>query len=126
MSQPVFQDWQTVTIGKKKPTTSFMADSTMKKPGGGGNSTQTAGGTVTTRKYKEDEFGMPITKGLKKGFGAHMAQVRTAKGLSQKDLASKIGEKIQVVKDYESEKVVNVNQTIIRKIEKHIGSLSIK
>jgi putative transcription factor len=125
MSQPVFQDWQTVTIGKKKPTTSVMGDSTMKKPGTGGNSTLTAGGTVTVRKYKEDEFGMPITKGLKKGFGANMAQVRTSKGLSQKDLASKIGEKIQVVKDYESEKVVNVNQTIIRKMEKHIGSLKV-
>jgi len=127
------QDWQTVTIGRKKTITTVnqalaagVAVETLKKPGTGNNSTTTNAGTVTLAKYKEDEFGIPITKGLKKGFGSNMARVRTAKGLTQKDLASRIGEKVQVIKDYETEKVTNVNQSIIRKIEKQIGSLTTK
>ena len=47
-------------------------------------------------------------------------QGRTAKGWSQKDLATKINEKTQVINEYESGKVTPNNQ-ILGKIEKKIG-----
>jgi putative transcription factor len=117
-----FQDWKTVTIGKNKGASnggSVLPVSIQR------NIDSNSGKIpVSNKKYKEDEFGIPVKNGLKKGFGTRMAQARTAKGLTQKDLASRIGEKVQVVKDYESEKVINVNQGIIRKMEKYIGPLS--
>jgi len=115
------QDWTPVVIGKRKPNGSVPSTHRVPSAGGGGGAEIIAG-----RKYKEDEFGMPITKGLKKGFGKLIEQARAAKGMTQKDLAVKIGEKVQVIKDYETESVVNVNHNVIKKMEKHLGVLSTK
>ena len=118
------QDWEPVVFRKKGTS------STKNTKGQGGIPTTIAkksgGGTNRhnmERKYKEDEDGMPITKGLPKGFSHNMQQARQAKGLKQKELAQKIGERVQVVQDYELGKVTNVNQNILRKIEKHLGKL---
>ena len=43
---------------------------------------------------------------------------RQAKGWSQKELATKICEKPQIVNEYESSKAVNPNQAILGKIER--------
>jgi len=118
------QDWTPVTIGKRKADPSIVPSrlpGTTTTMGRGGT-----GNVIAGRKYKEDEFGMPITKGLKKGFGKVIEQARAAKGLTQKELAVKIGEKIQVVKDYETESVLNVNHAVIKKMEKFLGPLSTK
>jgi len=52
--------------------------------------------------------------------GKLIQQGRQAKGLSQKDLATKINEKPQVVTDYEAGRGIP-NQTILGKIERAIG-----
>lgn len=48
-------------------------------------------------------------------------QARQAKGLTQKDLATKINEKPTVVNEYESGKAVNPNQQILMKMERVLG-----
>lgn len=109
------QDWKPVILHKKESTAPVAPH----PPSAYG----ATGKPIQERKYKEDEFGMPITKGLHKGFGKKMQQARQQKGWSQKELAQKIGEKVQVVQEYEQEKVLNVNNGIIKKIERHLGSL---
>ena len=52
--------------------------------------------------------------------GKIIQQGRQAKGLSQKDLATKINEKPQVITDYEAGRGIP-NNVIIGKIEKVIG-----
>ncbi|XP_013417324.1 endothelial differentiation-related factor 1 [Lingula anatina] len=47
-------------------------------------------------------------------------QARQAKGLTQKDLATKINEKQQVVNEYESGKAIP-NQQVISKLERALG-----
>ncbi|XP_003385949.1 PREDICTED: endothelial differentiation-related factor 1-like [Amphimedon queenslandica] len=53
-------------------------------------------------------------------FGRTLQQARTAKGMTQKDLATKINEKPQVVNDYESGRAIP-NQAIIGKLERAVG-----
>lgn len=48
-------------------------------------------------------------------------QARQAKGLTQKDLATKINEKPQVVNEYEAGKAINPNQQILMKLERALG-----
>lgn len=48
-------------------------------------------------------------------------QARQAKGLTQKDLATKINEKPSVVNDYEGGKALNPNQQILMKLERALG-----
>jgi putative transcription factor len=48
-------------------------------------------------------------------------QARQAKGLTQKDLATKINEKPQVVNEYESGKALNPNQQTLMKLERALG-----
>lgn len=48
-------------------------------------------------------------------------QGRQAKGLTQKDLATKINEKQTVVNEYEAGKAVNPNQQILAKMERALG-----
>jgi putative transcription factor len=52
--------------------------------------------------------------------GKLMQQGRQQKGLTQKDLATKICEKIQVVNEYESGKAIP-NQQVLGKIERALG-----
>ena len=110
------QDWKNVVIRKKhnKQAKTGMPAGSIRKAATNKNQ---------SRKYKEDEFGMPITKGLPKGFGKRMQQARSAKKWTQKELAVKIGERVQIVKDYETEHVTNVNSAIVQKLEKHLGKL---
>jgi ribosome-binding protein aMBF1 (putative translation factor) len=110
------QDWKTIVLNNKSTssTTSSTTPHVNPRPGPTG---------VTERKYKEDEFGMPISKGLPEGFGKRMQQARTTKNLTQDQLAKLISERVQVVKDYESGKVLNVKQSVIAKLEKHLGKI---
>jgi ribosome-binding protein aMBF1 (putative translation factor) len=107
------QDWKPVIL-HKKPTAAPQKKPPTSHTGPTGN---------MERKYKEDEFGMPITKGLPEGFGKRMQQARTAKKITQDRLAQLISERVQVVKEYESGKVANVKQSTITKLEKHLGKL---
>jgi ribosome-binding protein aMBF1 (putative translation factor) len=100
------QDWKTVVFKKTK-----KLNFTTKKQNHYQNT------------HKEDAYGMPVTKGLPKGFGKKLQQARSAKGLTQKELAAKVGERVQLIKDYETEKVFMVNNCVIQKLERHLGKL---
>ncbi len=53
--------------------------------------------------------------------GKAIASGRMEKKLTQKELATKINEKPQIVNEYESGKAVNPNQQILAKMERVLG-----
>lgn len=114
------QDWKPVVFHKKKSNTTHTATQSAQNSKFVQRVPHKSNSQVE-RTYKEDEDGVPITKGLKKGFGRKMQQARQEKGWTQKELAHKIGERLQVVQDYEQERVINANNKVIRKIEKYLG-----
>ena len=63
-----------------------------------------------SEELKHDKVSMAVGQLIQKG--------RQAKGWSQKELATKICEKPQVINEYESSKAVNPNQAILGKIER--------
>jgi len=90
---------------------------TESKYGGGGNrqhgtSLNTARLDAETEELKHDKVSMDVGKLIQKG--------RQAKEMTQKDLATKICEKPQVVTEYESGKAVP-NQAILGKLERALG-----
>jgi len=90
------------------------AVATESKYGGGGNrqhgtSLNTAKLDAETEELKHDKVSMDVGKLIQKG--------RQAKEMTQKDLATKICEKPQVVTEYESGKAVP-NQAILGKLER--------
>lgn len=123
-------DWNTVTIlrGKQaKPGAAKSAGAvnaarrrgeavnTEKKFGAGGNTSgathlNTAKLDAESEELKHKQIDLSVGKWIQKG--------RQAKEMSQKDLATKICEKIQVVTEYESGKAVNPNPQILGKMER--------
>lgn len=53
-------------------------------------------------------------------FGRTLQQARMAKEMTQKELATKINEKPQIVNDYEAGRAIP-NQTVINKLERAVG-----
>lgn len=70
------------------------------------------------RKIEEEEVGA-VTK-VNLSVAKAIQQARTAKGLNQKDFATKINEKSTVVNEYESGKAIP-NQQILGKMERVLG-----
>lgn len=125
-------DWDTVTVLRKRaPKASAMktetavnqarrqgvAVDTSQKFGAGTNkqhvtTKNTAKLDRETDELKHDKVPLDIGKIIQQG--------RNAKGLSQKDLATKICEKPQIVNDYEAGRGIP-NNLILGKIERVIG-----
>ncbi|KAJ8948349.1 hypothetical protein NQ318_019334 [Aromia moschata] len=125
-------DWDTVTILKKRaPKASQMkseqavnaarrqgvAVDTQLKWGAGSNkqhvtTKNTAKLDRETEELKHETITLDVGKLIQQG--------RQSKGLSQKDLATKINEKPQVITDYEAGRGIP-NNVIIGKIERVIG-----
>jgi len=87
------------------------------KYGGGGNrqhgtSLNTAKLDAETEELKHEKVSMDVGKLIQKG--------RQAKEMTQKDLATKINEKPQVVTEYECGKAVP-NQQVLAKLERALG-----
>lgn len=74
---------------------------------------------MSTRKLEEADDVVKIVK-VDKELSKAIMQARMAKKLTQKDLATAINEKPQVVAEYESGKAIP-NPQIITKLEKHLG-----
>ncbi|XP_066256089.1 endothelial differentiation-related factor 1 homolog [Euwallacea similis] len=126
-------DWDTVTVLKKKtPKASTMktekavnaarrqgiAVDTQLKWGAGSNkqhvtTKNTAKLDRETEELKHDTISLDVGKIIQQG--------RQLKGLSQKELATKINEKPQVITDYEAGKGIP-NNVILGKIERVIGT----
>ncbi len=95
---------------------------TEKKFGSGSNSSahnnSGAGGTINARKIEESEL-LKIDK-VDKSLSKAIQQARMAKKITQKELATKINEKPQVVGEYENGKAIP-NAQIINKLERELG-----
>lgn len=74
---------------------------------------------VSMTKLEETDDVIPIKK-LDTNFGREMSKARTAKGMTQKELAVAINEKPSVVGDYENNRAIP-NPAIIVKIERALG-----
>lgn len=125
-------DWDTVTYLRKKPPKASqlrsqqainaaqrqgLAIETTKKYNAATNKQHVT--TLNTSKLdKETEQLHHDTVGL--DVGRLIQQGRQNKGLTQKDLATRINEKPQVINDYEAGRAVP-NQQILTKIERIIG-----
>uniref|UniRef100_A0A3Q3VPX3 HTH cro/C1-type domain-containing protein n=1 Tax=Mola mola TaxID=94237 RepID=A0A3Q3VPX3_MOLML len=125
-------DWDTVTVLRKKGPTAAQAKSkqaivtaqrrgeeieTTKKWSAGQNkqhlvTRNTAKLDRETEELHHDRVPLEVGKVIQKG--------RQDKGLTQKDLATKINEKPQVIGDYEAGRAIPNNQ-VMGKIERAIG-----
>lgn len=125
-------DWDEVTYLRKKPVRSGDAKSqkmvnaaqrkgqeidTTKKHAAATNKQKSASKDTAkldreTEELRHEKVTMEFSKALQ--------QARLAKGLTQKELATKINEKPQVVNEYEAGKAIP-NQQIISKLERAVG-----
>lgn len=125
------QDWAPVNVGRgsapKKPQNSSQLSmmkaaglvATEKKYGAGGNKSAHSHTVMSAKKLEEADDVGKIAK-VDKSLSKAIMQARTAKKLSQKELATAINEKPQVVAEYESGKAVP-NPQIISKLERKLG-----
>ncbi|KAJ3183322.1 multiprotein-bridging factor 1 [Gaertneriomyces sp. JEL0708] len=125
--------WDDVTVVRKRPQTSsaLRSESAL-------NSARRAGGTIASEKKaagNANKAGIDAGKAAKidnetedfhvERVGLSVAktiqQARQAKGLTQKDLATKINEKATIVNEYETGRAANPNQQVLAKMEKVLG-----
>ncbi len=123
-----YQDWNEVIIRKKtaKPKSNEDAQriatkegvevNTVKKYGAGQNKPK----SDINMKNLADAEDIVAPSTVPKGLSIRIQQARQSKGWTQKELATKINEKADVVRDYESGKAIPSNQ-ILGKLERVLG-----
>ena len=130
------QDWAPVNVGratvggmrKSAPKSAQQVSmlkaagvmSTEKRYGAGGNKSAHSTGVMSARKLEEADDVGTIAK-VDRSLSKAIMQARTAKKMTQKELATAINEKPQVVAEYESGKAVP-NPQIISKLERKLGA----
>ena len=92
---------------------------TEKKHGAGGNKSAHSSTIMSAKKLEEADDVGKIAK-VDKSLSKAIMQARMAKGMTQKDLATAINEKPQVVGEYETGKAIP-NPQIISKLERKLG-----
>jgi putative transcription factor len=127
---PTGQDWDPVTTGPtRKPTipkTNAAISSmkraglmtTEKRHGAGGNSSAHSATVMSAKKLEESEDLQHST--VPKTLSKAIQQARMAKKMTQKELATAINEKPQVIAEYENGKAIPNGQIIV-KIERKLG-----
>lgn len=125
-------DWETVTILRKKPPKASAMKSEQAinaaRRQGVAVDTQSKWGAATNKQHVTTKNTAKLdreTEELKHDkipldLGRLIQQGRQAKGWSQKELATKVNEKPQVINDYEAGRGIP-NQVVIGKIERAIG-----
>ncbi|XP_055387139.1 endothelial differentiation-related factor 1 homolog [Condylostylus longicornis] len=125
-------DWDTVTVLRKRPPKASVMKSeaaiNAARRQGVAIETQQKYGAATNKQHVTTKNTAKLdreTEELKHekiplDVGRLIQQGRQAKNLSQKDLATKINEKVQVVTDYEAGRGIP-NNMILGKIERVIG-----
>ena len=128
------QDWSPVNVGASSgvhtsaPKTARELTlakaaglvATEKRHGAGGNKSAHSGAAImSARKLDESDDVGTIVK-VDKSLSKAIMAARTAKKLTQKELATAINEKPQVVAEYESGKAIP-NPQIISKLERKLG-----
>eukprot|EP00529_Nitzschia_sp_RCC80_P035445 CAMPEP_0113453940 /NCGR_PEP_ID=MMETSP0014_2-20120614/7611_1 /TAXON_ID=2857 /ORGANISM="Nitzschia sp." /LENGTH=177 /DNA_ID=CAMNT_0000345339 /DNA_START=82 /DNA_END=615 /DNA_ORIENTATION=- /assembly_acc=CAM_ASM_000159 len=134
-NMPTGQDWGAVNVGRggiggksKKPATARGIDiakatgamTTEKRYGAGGNASAHSGGIMSAKKLEEATDVGTIAK-VDKSLSKAIMQARTAKKMTQKEVATAINEKPQVIAEYESGKAIP-NPQIISKLERKLGT----
>lgn len=125
-------DWDTVTyLRKKAPSTGALRTDkavnqarraggeveTSKKYGAGGNKQSGAAKNTATLDQETEELKHDH---VSRNFALALQKARNDKGFTQKDFATRINEKPQVVSEYEQGKAIP-NQQIIGKMERTLG-----
>ncbi|XP_063229761.1 endothelial differentiation-related factor 1 homolog [Bacillus rossius redtenbacheri] len=125
-------DWETVTILRKKPPKASAMKSEQAvnaaRRQGVAVETQSKWGAATNKQHLTTKNTAKLdreTEELKHDkipldLGKLIQQGRQSKGWSQKDLATRVNEKPQVINDYEAGRGIP-NQVVISKIEKSLG-----
>jgi len=129
---PTGQDWSNVNVGKSSSTAKKVVPKSArelarakdkglvvseKRYGAGGNASAHSASS-NARKIEESDD-LKIQK-VDRSLSKAIQQARTAKKMTQKELATKINEKPQVIGEYESGKAVPNGQIIV-KIERALG-----
>lgn len=89
-----------------------------KKYGAGGNKVASSEGQRLTKIDRENEVAPPPKVDM--SVGKAMQKARQEKNLTQKDLATRVNEKPQVINDYEAGRAVP-NQQLLGKMERVLG-----
>lgn len=132
IAMPTGQDWSSQNVGrssvKRVGVPKTASEITRMKAAGklatekryetGRNASAHSGGVMSARKLEETDQlrHAKVDKSLSKA----IMQARTAKKMTQKELATKINEKPQIVGEYESGKAIP-NGQLISKIERALG-----
>lgn len=119
-NQVFTQDWGSVSVGRASRPTAKVKTGVAKRYGAGGNASAHSGGIMSARKLEEATDVGTIAK-VDKSLSKAIMQARTAKKMTQKELATAINEKPQVVAEYESGKAIP-NPQIISKLERKLGT----
>jgi len=118
-NQSFTQDWGSVNVGRASRP-SAKPKSGVAKRYGQSNASAHTGGIMSARKLEEATDVGTIAK-VDKSLSKAIMQARTAKKMTQKELATAINEKPQVVAEYESGKAIP-NPQIISKLERKLGT----
>ncbi|XP_067015040.1 endothelial differentiation-related factor 1 [Anabrus simplex] len=125
-------DWESVTILKKRPQKASALKSEQAinaaRRQGVAIDTQTKWGAATNKQVVTTKNTAKLDRETEElrhekvslDLGRLIQQGRQAKGWSQKELATKVNEKPQVINDYEAGRGIP-NQVVIGKIERAIG-----
>lgn len=120
MNQTISQDWGAVNVGRSARPSAKQPSGMEKRYGAGGNASAHSTGIMSARKLEEATDVGTIAK-VDKSLSKAIMQARTAKKITQKQLATLINEKPQVVAEYESGKAIP-NPQIISKLERKLGT----
>ena len=124
------QDWAPVATGPVRKATGAKSNAAMnslkraglvsaeKRYGAGGNASAHSATTMSARKLEESEDLKHAT--VNKSLSKAIQQARMSKKMSQKELATAINEKPQVIAEYENGKAIPNGQIIV-KIERKLG-----
>jgi len=115
---PSGQDWAPVNVGKISGAGAKGPKVSEKRYGAGTNTSAHGSTVMSARKLEETEElkHQKVDKSLSKA----IMQARMAKKMTQKELATAINEKPQVIGEYESGKAIP-NGAIIVKMERKLG-----
>ena len=118
---PQGQDFTTVTFSKKPPGPKPGGAGPAKPGGGGGGSSATSTGMSAAKLDAETDELKHAT--VSKDLRLAIQKGRTAKGLTQKQLATQLNMQPAVINEYESGKAVP-NNAVIAKIERRPSAAS--
>jgi len=112
------QDWTPVILRREKTKEQKKRDGevTTYRNKNAGKNTQAS--TYTAKNLADDD--VPKVEHVSHSLSVQIQQARAAKKMTQKELAQKINEKIDVVRDYENGKAIP-NGAVLNKMNKALG-----